>query len=269
MSIDLSRIAQGHRKVLIKVNGAGVEKILSSYNKVKNDPEYVGRNKEVIPDGIEYTGVIATNTFKVTGTDLSTKLNKYLVSYNPADWATTANKQNYALDIQKITTAAYTVDTTLTVANNIPTGYTKAIILDSDFIELFGITDHNFAPTANDVGANTNATGRAVVNNKGLLTLDVTGISGLYSDLIPAQHQLRMGALPSGKSQLVRITTGLKAEEMYFEGAYGVKQASDGGANDGNTNQSLAVDLQYKSGGRYMKFITDNDFSTAVELETI
>jgi len=177
--------------------------------------------------------------------------------------------QNYALDIQKITTAAYTVDTTLTVANNIPTAYTKAIILDSDFIELFGITDHNFAPTANDVGANTNATGRAVVNNKGLLTLDVTGISGLYSDLIPAQHQLRMGALPSGKSQLVRITTGLKAEEMYFEGAYGVKQASDGGANDGNTNQSLAVDLQYKSGGRYMKFITDNDFSTAVELETI
>ena len=63
MSIDLSRIAQGHRKVLIKVNGAGVEKILSSYNKVKNDPEYVGRNKEVIPDGTEYTGVIATNTF--------------------------------------------------------------------------------------------------------------------------------------------------------------------------------------------------------------
>lgn len=269
MSIDLSRIAQGHRKVLIKVNGAGVEKIISSYNKVKNDTEYVGRNTEVLPNGTEYTGVVATNTFKVTGVDLSTKLGKYLVSYNPTDWATTTNKQNYVLDIQKITQATFTVDTTFTVANNIPTGYTKAIILDSDYIELFGITDHNFAPTANDVSANTNATGRAVVNNKGLFTLDVTGIIGLYSDLIPAQHQLRMGALPSGKSQMVRITTGLKAEEMYFEGAYNVKQASDGGANDGNNNQTLAVDLQYKSGGRYMKFTADGDFSTAVELETI
>ena len=39
MSIDLSRIAQGHRKVLIKVNGADVEIILSSCDKGKNDPE--------------------------------------------------------------------------------------------------------------------------------------------------------------------------------------------------------------------------------------
>ena len=269
MSIALSRIAQGHRNLYIKLNGAGLEKILSSYATVKNDDEYKGSLLNVFPNATEYTGVIATNTFKVTNTDLSTSVGKYLVAWNPTDWATTDNKQEYALDVQKITTATYTTDTTITVPNNLPTGYTKAIILDSDYIQVYGISDHTFAPSAADVSANTNATGKAVVNNKGLYTFDITGISGLYSDLIPAQHQLRMGALPSGKSQMVRVTTGLKAGESFFEGAYNVKTASDSGSADGSANQAFSVDLQYKSSGAYKKFVTDNNFSTAVILETI
>ena len=268
--INLSRNAQGNRKLLLKINGAGLEKGLESYLKVKDDTAYNAKMKEVIPVMVEETGTVLLNTFTVTGKDLSTANGKYLVSWNPTDFSTTVDKQQYALNIQKITGAVYTTDTELTVANNLPMGYTKAVILDTPYLEVMGISDFSFVPSAADIAANTNATGKAVVNDKGLYTFDITGITGMYgANLIPTQYQLSMGSMPSGAYQYCIATMGTEVGEKYFEGVYSVKEFSDSGANDGSADQALSCNLQYKYGGAYKKIVTANNFMTGTVIEEI
>ena len=269
-AIAFSRNAQANRKLLLKINGAGLEKGLESYVKYGSQSDYTTKVQETIPPMKEYTGVVTTNTFKVTGVDLSTAVGKYLITWNPTDWATTVDKQKYALDIQKITLADFIVDTTLTVANNLPSNYTKGIILASPYLEVKGITDFGFNPSAADISANTNATGRAVVNDKGLYNFDITGINGLYgANIIPTQYQLRMGGIPSGAMQSLIVAMGTEVGELYFEGNYEVKTGTDGGAVGGDADQTIAFDLQYKSAGDYKKVKTAGSFTDGDIVEEI
>lgn len=271
MSLKFSRNAQNNRKALLKLNGAGLEKLLESYAKYKDDPDYSKASiQAIIPNAKEYTGTITNNTFEVTGVDLSSAKDKYLVTWNPTTWDTEDNKQNYTLDIQKITTATFSTDTTLTVANNIPTGNTKAIILVTPYLEIKGISDFTFAPSFDDISANTNATGRAKVNDKGLGSFDVTGINGLYAaNIIPTQYQLQQGAIPSGALQNVIVTMGKEVGELYFEGTYQVKTFTDSGAVDGGADQAFTCDLQYQNAGVYKKVVTEGDYMSGTIVEEI
>jgi hypothetical protein len=262
-----ARQAQGQRGLFILANSQFVKTAVEKYAEVKDNDEYTagGTIQKAIPKAIEYTGTSATNTFTVTGVDVTEEFpaGHYVALYTKADFDAIDNyTTDTTLKWYKVESSAFTTDTAVVLNATIEGTPDTAVPFESRWQEVWGISEVGFDFGSADITTDTNLSGAVATNLPGKITANPS-LSGFYMPNLPSQVQLERLMFNVGCPVQAIIPRGRGANEVFYQGSFLVKTFSDGGMIDGTSAQTLTGEMQAKNAGVWKQFVTALDFETA------
>lgn len=241
----------------LELNGAGVIVGLSSYARLKGQPNYKGDFITIFPTLENHEGTVDSTDkkiFNVTSGTLPTfeqGLAAVLFNKSELEALNTEEDFNKLADPDLVETIPITAITGTKVTlerEPLDPGFTDIIILGNEgFIPLAQMTNFDANESQDEISVDTQTSGGYKSSIGGLKSASIEGIAGLYDPSIPSVMIL---ATAYNLEATIRVKHGAMKQKFspYTVGIYKVSEFTTAGETSGNGRLEYKSSLKLQSG---------------------
>lgn len=265
--VDIKEVVHNSKKRFLEVqpNGTGIYIGIQAYENLKNEDEYTGSMKLIVPEMELLTGTVTANKFSISGGTVTANpipKNMVVALFDKSELDGLAVNEDYKgmanptlVEIVKVTTITSTDITMTNEPRN--TAFTNAVLLENDgYIDVAQITDFTSTEQQSEINTNNKHSNGYESAIGGLKTSNIDGITGYYHPDFPSIATLNFAF---DGEYTVKVRNGaLKQKNVpYIVGVYKVTEFTHSGTLDGGSALSYTASLKLQSGMIEKKVFTE------------